>query len=135
MLTVRAAAVLCGMAAFTLAMQATASGAEGLMDFYATVTAVREAPAGSPLPGLHLEAKVDGRTTDIYLAPVNFLEEYGMTFQKGDDVHIVGSRTKVAGADVVLAREVAVGAANRKTLYLRDDHGPFWTEEIRSERR
>jgi len=129
MMTARAAALLCGVAAFAPAGQA--GDAAGLMDFYATVTAVREAPAGSALPGLHLEARVNGRTTDIYLAPVNFLEEYGMTFQKGDDVHIVGERTKVNGTDVVLARQVAVGAANRKTLYLRDENGPFWTEEIR----
>jgi len=117
------------MAALTPMAQAAAG--DGLMDFYATVTVVREAPAGSALPGLHLEAKVNGRTTDIYLAPVDFLEQYGMTFQKGDDVHVVGSRAKVAGADVVLAREVGVGVANRKTLYLRDDKGPFWAEEIR----
>jgi len=126
----RAAVALCGVAMFAAAAQAVAGEADGLMDFYATVTAVREAPAGSALPGLHLEAKVNGRTTDIYLAPVAFLDEYGMSFQKGDDVHIVGSRAKVAGADVVLAREVAVGAANRKTLYLRDSNGPFWTEAI-----
>jgi len=124
------AVMLCGVAVFAVAAQAVASEAEGLMDFYATVTAVREAPAGSALPGLHLEAKVNGWTTDIYLAPVEFLDQYGMSFQKGDDVHIVGSRAKVAGADVVLAREVAVGAANRKTLYLRDNNGPFWTEAI-----
>jgi len=128
MMTARAAAVLCGVAAFAVAAQA--GGADGLMDFYATVTAVREAPAGSLLPGLHLEAKVNGPTTDIYLAPAAFLDQYGMSFQKGDDVHIVGSRAKVAGAEVVLAREVAVGASNRKTLYLRDDNGPFWAEAI-----
>lgn len=130
MMAPRAAAVLCGLAVFALAAQA-GNDAGGLIDFYATVTAVREAPAGSTLPGLHLEAKVNGRTTDIYLAPVDFLAEYGMTFQKGDDVHIVGSRAKVDGSDVVLAREVAVGASNRKTLYLRDDNGPLWAEAIR----
>jgi len=98
------------------------------VDSYVTVISVHEAPATGPLPGIHLEAKVNGRVSDIYLAPVHFLEEYGMTFQKGDDVHITGSRTKVAGMDVVLAREVAIGAANKRTLYLRDDNGPFWVE-------
>jgi len=101
------------------------------VDVYATVLSVRETPVGSALPGLHLDAKVNGRMTDIYVAPVDFLAQYGMTFEKGDDVHVVGSRAKVAGADVVLAREIAVGAANRKTLYLRDENGPFWTEDIR----
>jgi len=130
MMRARAAAALCGVAVFAVVAQSAASETDGLMDFYATVTAVREAPPGSALPGLHLETRVNGRLTDIYLAPMDFLAQYGMSFQKGDDVHIVGSRAKVAGADVVLAREVAVGAANRKTLYLRDNNGPFWTEAI-----
>ncbi len=97
------------------------------VDFYARVFAVREVPVGGALPGLHLDAKVNGRNTDIYVAPVNYLEQYGMTFGKGDDVHVIGSRTRLAGVDVVLAHEISVGVDNRRTLYLGDDSGPFWT--------
>ncbi len=101
-----------------------------LVDTYVIVIGVREAPASSALPGIHLEAKIDGRVNDIYLAPAHFLEEYGMIFKEGDDVHITGTRLKVAGVDVVLVREVAVGASGKKTLYLRDDNGPFWKERV-----
>lgn len=99
------------------------------MEFYAKVIAIRDVPRGSALPGLHLDAKVNGRMTDIYVAPVDFLAKFEMSFEKGDDVHVVGNRERVAGADVVVAREIAVGAMNRRTLYLRDENGPLWKEE------
>jgi hypothetical protein len=92
----------------------------------ATVVSVHEEPAGSALPGIHLEAKINGRMSDIYLAPAGFLDEFGMNFRTGDDVHIVGSRTKAGGTDVVLAREIAVGVSGTRTLYLRDERGPLW---------
>lgn len=121
---------VCGLTA--LVMAAPVPGGEKTVDMTATVISVREAPAGSALPGIHLDAKLDGRDTDIYLAPAGFLEEFGMTFRTGEDVHIVGSRTKVGGVDVVLAREIALGASERRTLYLRDDNGPLWGENPRS---
>lgn len=119
------AVTLCGMVLLAPATPLRAKQDAGV-DFYAMVIEVREAPVGSPLPGLHLNAKVNGRVTDIYLAPVDFLDRYGMTFAKGDDVHVVGSLIKVGAADLVLAREIAVGVSNRRTLYLRDDKGPLW---------
>jgi len=109
-------------------MAALLPAGDQTVDITARVIRVREAPAGSALPGVHLEAKINGRISDIYLAPADFLEEFGMTFRSGDDVHIVGSRTKAGGVDVVLAREIAVGTSDRRTLYLRDDHGPIWGE-------
>lgn len=114
------ALALCGM------VPIAATSNESVADFYALVIDVREAPVGSPMPGLHLDAKVNGRATDIYPAPVDFLDKYGMTFAKGDDVHVIGSRTRVGATDVVLAREIAVGVSNRRTLYLRDENGPLW---------
>ncbi len=119
-----------GLTAFALA--ATVLAGDKTVDTTVTVISVREAPASSALPGVHLEAKLEGRDTDIYLAPTDFLEEFGMKFRPGDDVHIVGLRTKAGGNDVVLAREIAIGASDRRTLYLRDDHGPFWDEKSRS---
>jgi hypothetical protein len=115
-----------------LAKDDAAGTAASAVDFYARVTGVREVGVGGARPGLHLDAKVNGRNTDIYVAPINYLEQYGMTFGKGDDVHVIGSRTRLAGVDVVLAHEIAVGVDNRRTLYLRDDSGPFWTEQSQS---
>ena len=92
------------------------------------VIGVREVPVGHPLPGIHLDVKVNGRATDIYIAPTDFLAKFEISFSKGIEVHIVGTRTRSGDTDIVLAREVSTGLTNRSTLYLRDDDGPFWTE-------
>ena len=49
----------------------------------------------------------------------------GVSFSKGDEIALTGSRIKQGEADVVLAREVVKGS---DTLVLRDDKGnPVWT--------
>ena len=45
---------------------------ETVIDFWATVTDVRKAPINQPLEGLHLNAKTDYGTMDIYLGPSDF---------------------------------------------------------------
>jgi hypothetical protein len=48
----------------------------------------------------------------------------GMTFSKGDEIALTGSKVKQEGADLILAREVVKGT---DTLLLRDDKGrPVW---------
>lgn len=131
----RPALALCAVAglAFTAALHAKDPSAAwdpaAVVDFYATVDGIREVPAGRPMPGIHLDVKVKGRVMDIYVAPTAYLEKYEMTFSKGEDVHVVGSRTRSGQSDLVLAREVSVGASNKRTLYLRNEDGPFWEED------
>jgi hypothetical protein len=115
------------LAAFAEA--APVRSADEAVDTTVTIISVHEEPAGAALPGIHLQAKLNGRMSDIYLAPARFLEELGMSFRIGEDVYIVGSRTKVGGVDVVLAREIAAAGSQRRTLYLRDEHGPLWDEK------
>jgi hypothetical protein len=94
------------------------------VDFDATVISVREVLAGSPMPGIHLDAKVNNRMTDIYLAPASFLAACGASFSKGDAVSVVGSIGKSGDVDLVLAREIRSGMV---TLYLRNEEGePLW---------
>ena len=62
---------------------------------------------------------------DVYLCPKSFLEEMGVSFSKGDEIAVTGSKVKQDGADLVLAREVVKG---NDTLVLRDDKGnPVWS--------
>ena len=56
----------------------------------------------------------------IYLCPKPFEDEMGMTFSKGDQVFVTGSKVKQEAADVILAREVLKGT---ETLLFRDDKG------------
>jgi len=104
------------------------------VDFMAPVNAIREVPAGNPMPGLHIDAKVNGRALDIYIAPMDFVMKFGIKVNKGDDVHIIGNEAKTVDADVVLAREIETGIMTthgfrpKLTIYLRNDDGPFWVD-------
>jgi hypothetical protein len=42
-------------------------------------------PAGNPLPGLHLDAKVKGRVMDIYIAPADFAAEDMSIYLRNDE--------------------------------------------------
>jgi hypothetical protein len=123
--------VLCGLAGFALAVPAVA---EQPVDIHTSVSAIRQVPAGNPLPGLHIDAKVKGRMVDIYIAPMDFVAKYEVKVEKGQDVHIVGTEVNQGDTDVVLTREITTGARDRltgifhenMTIYLRNDAGPLW---------
>jgi hypothetical protein len=49
----------------------------------------------------------------------------GVSFSKGDEIALTGSKVKQREADLILAREVVKGS---DTLVLRDDKGnPVWS--------
>jgi len=63
-------------------------------------------------------------TIDVYLCPGSFLDDMGVSFKKGDEIALTGSKVKQDAADLILAREVVKGT---ETLVLRDDKGkPIW---------
>jgi hypothetical protein len=104
--------------------------------YMGTVTALREVPAGNPLPGLHLELKADSSKVDVYIAPMDFINKYDLRFKTGDRVRILGTPVKSGATNVVLAREVGTGLSDTVTgkfreqcaYYLRNDAGPLWAE-------
>ena len=60
----------------------------------------------------------------IYLCPKPFEEEMGISFSKGDQIAVTGSKVKHDTADVILARELVRG---QDTLLFRDAKGaPVW---------
>ncbi len=60
----------------------------------------------------------------IYLCPKPFLEEMDITFSKGDEITVTGSKVKDGTSDVILARQLV---RNNDTLMFRDDKGnPVW---------
>ncbi|HUJ24231.1 MAG TPA: hypothetical protein VLX58_21995 [Bryobacteraceae bacterium] len=98
-----------------------------VVDVSATVIETREVPRTSPLSGVHLSVKAEGEVTDVYLGPADFLKLFEITFTKGDELRIIGSKVKFGGGHVVLAREVR---KDESTLYLRDQKGvPHWTRQ------
>ena len=60
----------------------------------------------------------------IYVCPKPFQEEMGISFSKGDQIAVTGSKVKQNGADLILARQVVKG---NDTFVLRDEKGgPVW---------
>ena len=82
-------------------------------------------PKGSEKEVAHLLVKAGADTVDVYLCPKSFLDEMGVSFSKGDEIALTGSKVKQGEADLILAREVAKG---NDTLVLRDEKGnPIWS--------
>jgi hypothetical protein len=62
--------------------------------------------------------------THIYLSPKPYQVEMGISFSKGDQIAVTGSKVKQDTSDVILARELIKGT---DTLLFRDDQGkPVW---------
>lgn len=72
----------------------------------------------------HVLLKTGTDTADVYLCPVLFLDDMGVSFSKGDEITLAGSKIRQGVADLILAREVVRGT---DTLVLRDSKGnPVW---------
>jgi len=72
----------------------------------------------------HLVLKTGTDTADVYLCPGSFLDDMGVSFSKGDEITLTGSKIKEGDADLILAREIVRGT---DTLVLRDAKGkPVW---------
>jgi DNA/RNA endonuclease YhcR with UshA esterase domain len=90
-----------------------------------TIEEVKQVSRSGAWAGTHLTLKTDQGAFDVHVGPTAFLAENQMTFAKGDNIEVTGSKVKYEGADAVLAREVKKGD---KTLTLRNAAGiPQWS--------
>jgi hypothetical protein len=90
-----------------------------------TIEEVKLPPRGSEKEIAYLLVKSGANTVDVYLCPQSFLAEMGVSFNKGDEISLTGSRVKHGEADFMLAREVVRG---NDTVVLRDEKGnPVWS--------
>jgi hypothetical protein len=90
-----------------------------------SVEEIREVPNPAGQIGIYLMVKSGGDAQEVRLCPNSFLKEFEVTFKKGDQLTITGSKVKVDQKDVILAREIEFG--NTK-ITLRDKQGvPVWT--------
>ena len=89
-----------------------------------TIEELKLPPKGSEKQIAHLVVKAGADTFDVYLCPKSFFDDMGMTFAKGDEITLTGSKVKEGETDLVLAREVVKG---NDTFVLRDAKGaPAW---------
>ena len=96
-----------------------------VVDLPVVVTDVREASGEDGLKGVRLLTRTEADAPiDVYLGPSDYIKDFEIVFVKGDRIQIIGSKVKIGGASIVLAREVRKGST---TLYLRDRNGdPYW---------
>lgn len=79
---------------------------------------------GSRKDFTELVIKNNDEKIHIYVCPKPFEEEMGISFSKGDQIAVTGSKVKREAADVILARELVKG---EDTLLFRDAKGtPVW---------
>jgi hypothetical protein len=89
-----------------------------------TVDEVKPPASGNVKDAVHLLVKTSADSLDVYLCPKSFLDAMGLSFSKGDELAITGSKVKVDGADLILTRELVKG---NDTVSLRDAKGdPVW---------
>ena len=86
------------------------------------VEEVRQVPG--QFEGTQLVVKTDSKTVLVHVAPADFLKEMETSFNKGDQVEVVGCKAPGTTEEEILAREITVG---QNTTTLRDDKGiPVW---------
>ena len=123
-----AAALLCTAPLFAQKTQDTSPPKYDVhteMKMKGAVEEVKLPPKGSEKEAVHLLVKTGTETVDVYLCPKSFLDDMGVSFDKGDEIAIIGSKAKQGEADLILAREVVKGT---DTLVLRDEKGnPVWS--------
>jgi len=75
--------------------------------------------------GAHLVLKTDKGLVTVHLALSKFLNEYGFSFTKGDEVTVTGVKAKVGDDEnAILARTIERG---NQTFTFRDKNGkPLW---------
>lgn len=89
-----------------------------------TVDEVNVLPVGSRKDLTELIIKNGDDKIHIYVCPKTFEQEMGISFSKGDEIAVTGSKVKQEASDVILARELVKGS---DTLVFRDDKGnPVW---------
>jgi hypothetical protein len=83
-----------------------------------------ECPASGAL-GYHITLKSPDRVTVVHVAAAKFIKEYEISFAKGEQIQVVGSKVRLPdGEEGVLAREITRG---QSTYAFRDKQGnPLW---------
>ena len=76
--------------------------------------------------GTHLLVKTDHGTFQVHIAPLRFLLDKKLSFSKGDQIELVGSRIIYNGHEGLIARTVIRGD---QTVTFREKNGkPVWLE-------
>jgi DNA/RNA endonuclease YhcR with UshA esterase domain len=94
--------------------------------FKGTVEEVRDrvCPVSGGM-GSHLVLKLaDGTSIEVHLSLTKFVNQYDLTFYKGDVLEVTGVKVKFEGVDTIFARKIKRG---EEEFLFRDNNGkPIW---------
>jgi DNA/RNA endonuclease YhcR with UshA esterase domain len=76
--------------------------------------------------GTHLMVKTEDGTLQVHVAPKRFLRGNNLSFSKGDQIQVVGSKIVYQGHDALIARTVVLG--NRTVAFRKPNGKPVWVE-------
>jgi hypothetical protein len=98
--------------------------------FNGIVDEVQQIPApGKGQGGLHLMVRSDGGMQEVHVGPAAYVASKHFELAKGEAIVVTGSKVKLGGQDVILAREIKKG---NEVLTLRDPKGfPLWSGRAR----
>jgi hypothetical protein len=89
-----------------------------------TVNGTVEDLKPGPRQGMHVMLKTSDATIELALGPSWFQTEKKYELAKGDQINVIGAKSKVDGRDVLLVREIKKGS---ETMTFRDAKGfPMW---------
>jgi hypothetical protein len=103
------------------------------MKLIGRVEVVKQQTGRGAQTGTHLILKsTQGIIMEVHVGPSVFIQKQGFSFINGDQIEVTGSRVKVEGGDVLLARQIV---KEGKVLSLRDERGiPEWSRGRRNGR-
>ncbi|HXE90521.1 MAG TPA: hypothetical protein VNK82_06100 [Terriglobales bacterium] len=74
--------------------------------------------------GTHLVFNVDGKKYEVHVAPLKWLEEYGIHLKQGDSIILIGVKTTYRDLPAILARGIE---RENDVFFFRDKKGrPLW---------
>ncbi len=89
-----------------------------------TVKGAVEDVEQGPGQGTHVMLKTSDATLELALGPTWYQTQKKYDLAKGDQIDVIGAKSKVDGRDVLLVREIKKGA---ETMTFRDAKGfPMW---------
>jgi len=80
--------------------------------------------------GTHLMLRTNSGVLEVHVAPLRFLQGNGVSFNKGDQIEVVGSMVIYEGHDAMIARKLTRGDAT--FAFRAPDGRPLWVEPMRA---
>ncbi|MBV8050011.1 MAG: hypothetical protein JOZ80_02405 [Acidobacteriaceae bacterium] len=80
--------------------------------------------------GTHLMLRTESGVLEVHVAPWRFLQGNGVSFNKGDQIEVVGSMVIYEAHDAMIARKITRG--DQTFAFRGPDGHPLWVERLQT---